>query len=252
MPGPGQSRLLQAGYLSPTERVLYETHPSKWFYFGWMSGYLVLVAVIDYLLAARYFTALPVGAGLRSLLDRIPSTHWIGPVGPYLLLVVVAGLLTLHWAVRWWRTTWEWWSDTYVVTDDRVIEQKNVVFHDFQEIPIRQIRDVDVRQDTVCSRLFGYGTLRLKSLGEVELADDVVNPAEASYARSGGRILPKSAFPPFHDKAMFDPRSEVAKSSGVEWWVGVPNPIRIERAIEAAMRQVERIDTKDATAPPSV
>jgi len=251
MPAPGHSRYLRAGYLAPTERVLYETHPSKWFYFWRLSFYLAIVAVVDYLLAARGLASLPLPGAVRAAVDRIPTNHWAGPVGPYLLLLVVAGLFTLHCAVRWWRTTWEWWSDTYVVTDDRVIEQKGVVLHTFQEIPVRQIRDVDVHQETFGSRFLGYGTLRLKSLGEVEMADGVLNPSEATYARSGGRILPKAAFPRVHGGEIFNPRSEVAKSSGVEWWVGVPNPLKIERAIEEGIRATERIDAATAAPPPT-
>ncbi|HTW55385.1 MAG TPA: PH domain-containing protein [Thermoplasmata archaeon] len=250
MPAPGRSRYLRSGYLAPTERVIYETHPSKWFYFWWLSCYLAVVVVIDYLVAARAVRALPLPGAVRATLDLLPTYHWVWLVGPYSLLVVAAGLLSLHCAIRWWRTSWEWWSDTYVVTDDRVIEQKGVVLHTFQEIPIRQIRDVDVHQETVWSRALGYGTVRLKSLGEMEMADSVLNPAEATYARSGGRILPKSAFPKVDDAAIFNPRSEVAKSSGVEWWVGVPDPLRIERAIEQGIRAAERIDAPPPAAPP--
>ena len=230
---PGTSAYLRKGYLASNERVLFETHPSKWYYFSFPTLYLALLGFADYASASAIYSQLPAVGSLTGILRTIiPSSYGIVP-NPRILLLVAFLIGTL--AVTAWmlRRLYEWVSDTYVVTDDRIIEEKGIVRTVQQEIPLSQIRDVDVYQDTLFARAFRLGTVRFKSLSQQDIPGET---QEQSMARSGGRVLPKSTYMNPLKVRLFNPRNEVAKISGVEWWVGVPYPVRIERTVEQALR----------------
>ncbi|HYK92517.1 MAG TPA: PH domain-containing protein, partial [Thermoplasmata archaeon] len=131
--------------------------------------------------------------------------------GAALLVLAVLGLLTVA-ALAWLATRWgEWLSDVYVVTSDRLIEQTGLVRHEIREIPLDQVRNIDVDQVSLVARAFGYGSLRINSL---------------QTGRSGGQAVPL-----VHT---MNPRNIAADAAGVEFWVGVPDPLKIQRRIEWA------------------
>jgi len=57
-----------------------------------------------------------------------------------------------------------WISTVYAVTSRRVIVQKGILGRNFDEIPVTQVRGVDVHQSVV-QRMLGYGTVRVSSEG---------------------------------------------------------------------------------------
>ncbi|MCI4367366.1 MAG: PH domain-containing protein [Thermoplasmata archaeon] len=70
-------------------------------------------------------------------------------------------LLSVLWLlVRYLR----WISTVYAITTHRVIIQKGILGREFDEIPIPQVRGVDVRQ-TILQRMFRYGTVKVSSEG---------------------------------------------------------------------------------------
>ncbi len=235
---PGRSRLLRRHFLAPTERVLLEMHPSKWWYFpGPCLLGLLLVLPLDYLVLARLFGGLPALPWLSAHLASAAASH---PVDWTVGLGGAALLLTAFWLGWLIYRTVQWAEQTYAVTDERIIQQTGLVLHVIQDIPVRQIRDVNVYQRRLGAWLLRYGNLRFKSLSEVDAPDYLLRSDEMK-AVSGqpsrqpdGRALPKSQFDLL--ERMFDPRDPTARASGVEWWVGVPDPFRIERTVEAATR----------------
>jgi membrane protein YdbS with pleckstrin-like domain len=134
---PGKSRLIRRHYIAADERVLLETHPSRWFFFT-KPLFLFLVTVgFLYLLAAR---ASP-GSPLHSVLAAAP--FWSLGLWPTFLyfvgvVLIVATLVVVFLSLKHWA------NQTYAVTDERLIQQKGIFRHVIQEIPLQQIRDVDV------------------------------------------------------------------------------------------------------------
>jgi hypothetical protein len=242
-PRPGHSRLLRRHFLTPSERVLLETHPSKWFYFPWPTVAAFVVLVLDYLALARAYPGLP----------QVPKvSHWLATL-PYsaqvpwtIVIGGVASLLTVCVALWIAYRVYRWAGQTYAVTDDRIVEQKGIVRHVIQEIPIRQIRDVDVYQKKLTARVLRYGTLRFKSLSEIDSPDYLVDSAGMRAVPGPGAV--KSRFDLLEHT--YDPEDELARASGVEWWVGVPNPFRIERTIEDLLRNAPTMGAPAPPAPP--
>ena len=219
---PGHSRLLRRHFLGLNERVIIETHPSKWWYF-WAPGLAAaFLAVFDYLVATRVYSGLPFSGWSAGLPDPslVPWTN---------LLLTFAIMLTAGWLLGFAWQFYLWAAQTYVVTDDRIVQQTGIIRHVVQEIPIRQIRDVDVFQRSLKARVFKYGNLRFKSLSEID------SPAAATKFE---RL-----------QSIYNPEHELAKLSGVEWWVGVPDPFKIERTIEDETRSLAHPSSPTASWP---
>lgn len=193
--------------------MLLEMHPSRWWYFFGPAVTFPFLVFFDYLILTRVDTALPQVPVLSGKLAALPG---VSGYSATFFLGVVAVVLTAVWAGWEVKRFYDWASQTYAVTEDRIIQQNGIIRHVIQEIPIRQIRDIDVFQKSFRARILRYGNLRFKSLSEVEPAGAV------------------SKFPELEH--ILDPRHPLAKQSGVEWWVGVPNPFLIERTVENMTR----------------
>lgn len=214
--------MLRRHFLAPQERIILETHPSKWWYFFAVAVAAPFLWFADYVLLTRVYPPLPQVPTLSSWLQNLPASNIV----PWaLVLGTVAIFLAFVW-IGW--ALWEaylWAAQTYAVTDERIVQQTGIVRHNIQEIPLRQIRDVEVFQPRLAARLLRYGTLRFKSLSE---ADPPADPSKPRVRDEFERNL--------------DPRTPRARGSGVEWWIGVPNPFRIERTVQTETR---------ATVPPA-
>lgn len=232
-PKPGKSVYLRGGYLAPTERVLFETHPSKWFYFPLPVLCLGAFGIADYLVGTTVYPRLPALGWLSRALENLLPSSYSGLPDPRVLLLIACLVGTLA-VVGWlfWRM-YLWIRDTYVLTDDRIIEQKGIIRTSQEDIPLNQIRDVDVLQLTYRSRLFRFGTVEFKSLSQLEVWEDVPEPA---YSISGGLMSPIPKVLNTRPRYLWNPLDPEAVRSGVEKWVGVPTPVRIERMVEQALR----------------
>lgn len=166
-PIANQPRLLKATYLAQNEGMLRETRATALFY---LPGPIV---------ALLFFGALDLGAysgdhstfslpGLTSafanLYQRIGATDY-GYLWDLLLLITLVAFLWL--LIRYLR----WISTVYAVTSQRVLVQKGIVSRDFDEIPLLQVRGVDVHQ-TVGQRMLGYGTMWVSSEGGTRLGNE--------------------------------------------------------------------------------
>ena len=153
-------KLLKATYLAETEGLLRETRATGLFYFPGPIVVLLILGFFDYWTFAERF-----GWPVVSSLNDFWNSH-IGNISSnaatYLtIFFAFLTLLALLWLlVRYLR----WISTVYAVTTTRVIVQSGILGKNFDEIPIPQVRGVDVHQ-SVGQRMLGYGTVRVSSEG---------------------------------------------------------------------------------------
>jgi len=161
-------KLLKATYLADQEFLLQETRATKLFYFPGPILFTFIFGVLALSVASQLTSAVPNWApGLRTWLTL--SNYVSSSVQTYLadfwLLLFVIGLLWI--LVRYFR----WIRTVYAVTNRRVIVQKGIFSKDFDEIPVTQVRGVDVHQ-SVGQRILGYGTVRVSSEGGSSLGNE--------------------------------------------------------------------------------
>ncbi|MGI0128708.1 MAG: PH domain-containing protein [Thermoplasmata archaeon] len=161
-------RLLKATYLADQEYLLEETRATKLFYFPGPILFLIIFGLLT-LFSAAYvhgWGGVQIGAW-NSVLSRLASVNSNFPTWLtyfFALLVVIGLLWTLVRAVRWVRTV-------YAVTSHRVIVQTGILGKDFHEIPVTQVRGVDVHQGFL-QRILGYGTVHVSSEGGTKLGNE--------------------------------------------------------------------------------
>jgi len=161
-------KLLKATYLADQEALLDETRATKLFYFP---GPVLWTAVFGFL-------ALVAAPAISSGIPKVwaDGTKWLtlssyvsSDVQRYLayfwLLLFLLGVLWI--VVRYFR----WITTVYAVTSRRVIVQRGILGKDFDEIPVNQVRGVDVHQ-TLGQRVLGYGTVRVSSEGGSRLGNE--------------------------------------------------------------------------------
>jgi hypothetical protein len=161
-------RLLKATYLADQEFLLEETRATKLYYFpGPLFAILVFGLLALFTGAYVYgWTGLQI-SGYNSALSKLNSAN--GMLATYLfylwlVLLLIGVLLLLVRYLRWIRTV-------YAVTSHRVIVQKGILGKDFHEIPVTQVRGVDVRQ-SFFQRILGFGTVRVSSEGGSTLGNE--------------------------------------------------------------------------------
>jgi len=161
-------KLLKATYLGDTEYLLEETRATKIFYFPGPVVWTVLFGVLAFASAHAISSAVPnwfpwLYSGLTL------SNYLSSPMPMYLaffwLLLFLIGLLWI--LIRYFR----WITTVYAVTNRRVIVQKGILGKDFDEIPVTQVRGVDVHQ-SFGQRILGYGTVRVSSEGGSRLGNE--------------------------------------------------------------------------------
>jgi membrane protein YdbS with pleckstrin-like domain len=143
-----------ARYLAPGEVLYVETRATKLFYFPGPIIVLLIMLVLDYsAAAARYgWAAFP---GLTAEFARLPSAdlHYVLYFLGFVTLLVLIWLLVRY--IRWVRTI-------YAVSNHRILIKRGIASRDIDDIPMTQVRGVDVRQ-TVGQRILGYGTVRVSA-----------------------------------------------------------------------------------------
>jgi membrane protein YdbS with pleckstrin-like domain len=163
-------KLLKATYLADQEALLEETRATALFYFPGVIVWLLVFGILTYLSAAAaygwsgwgsYTSALSTFAGWV----HVDSTTFATYVFYVFLFLVIVGLIRL--LIRYLR----WISTVYAVTTRRVIIQKGILGRNFDEIPVLQVRGVDVHQ-SFGQRVLGYGTIRVSSEGGKSLGNE--------------------------------------------------------------------------------
>ena len=165
-------RLLKATYLGDQEYLLEETRATKLFYFPGPILWILITGALALFSAAYYYNW---SVGQLAIWNQVVSqfasyTHIaLSTFQLYTTLffafLVFLGLLRL--AVRYVR----WIRTVYAVTSRRVIVQRGILGKDFDEIPVTQVRGVDVHQ-SFGQRILGYGTIRVSSEGGTAVGNE--------------------------------------------------------------------------------
>jgi hypothetical protein len=158
---PARPRHLKASYLAPGEALLRESLGTPWFYLPGPILALLLVLFFDYSALTLRSASLPAVPGLTWAFGGLPTVGQYGPgnyVTAFFLFLTILAVLWL--TVRYAR----WISTVYAVTTSRVIIQRGILSRDFDQIPILQVRGIDVHQ-TILDRIFHYGTIVISSEG---------------------------------------------------------------------------------------
>lgn len=161
-------KLLKATYLADQEYLLEETRATKLFYFPGPLLFLVVFGLLAFFTAAYIDNWSGVQLSeYNSLLSRLATVNSNFPTYVMYLwqLLVIIGLIWL--VVR----TLRWIRTVYAVTSHRVIVQQGILSKDFHEIPVTQVRGVDVHQGLL-QRIAGYGTVRVSSEGGSQLGNE--------------------------------------------------------------------------------
>jgi len=158
-------KLLKATYLADQETLLEETRATKLFYFPGPILWTVVFGLLS------LFTANAITSWVPTLSSWVQTTFTLSSYtsGKYLayfwFLLFIVGLLWL--LIRYFR----WITNVYAVTSRRVIVQRGILGKDFDEIPVTQVRGVDVHQ-SFGQRILGYGTVRVSSEGGSRLGNE--------------------------------------------------------------------------------
>jgi membrane protein YdbS with pleckstrin-like domain len=151
---------LKATYLADREYLLEETRATKLYYFPGPALWTFFWGIMTLLAAGSAYNITIPG----SVSQYVSLRYWTNNqttamyVTLFYLLLFVIGLLWL--LVRYLR----WISTVYAVTSRRVIVQKGILGRDFDEIPVTQVRGVDVHQ-SFGQRVLGFGSIRVSSEG---------------------------------------------------------------------------------------
>ena len=140
-------------YLAQGEVLYVETRATKLFYFPGPIVALLIVGFLDLLAASAVY-----GWGILSTYNpfhRIPSGYRMDALDLMLFILLLVFIWLLVRIVRWIRTI-------YAVSNHRILIKRGIASRDIDDIPMAQIRGVDVHQ-TIGQRILGYGTVRVSA-----------------------------------------------------------------------------------------
>jgi uncharacterized membrane protein YdbT with pleckstrin-like domain len=162
-------KLLKATYLADEEFLLEETRATKLYYFPGPILWIFVMGLLTLFSAAYYygwtFQVTQWGNFLHDIFGGASNNTPYKWVVVFFLFLVLVGLIWLMVrTLRWIRTV-------YAVTSNRVIIQKGILGKDFHEIPVTQVRGVDVHQ-SFGQRILGYGTVHVSSEGGSQLGNE--------------------------------------------------------------------------------
>jgi uncharacterized membrane protein YdbT with pleckstrin-like domain len=164
-------KLLKATYLADQEYLLEETRATKLFYFPGVIFWLIVFGGLSLLSAGAAYGWSFQWTAYSNGLSKFAG--WInvnaGTFEKVVFFVFV--LLFVIWLVRLFVRYLRWIRTVYAVTSRRVIVQRGILGKDFDEIPVTQVRGVDVHQ-SFGQRLLGYGTVRVSSEGGSRLGNE--------------------------------------------------------------------------------
>ena len=158
---PAAPKYLRAAYLANGETLLRETRSTGLFYFPGPVLWLLIVLFFDASTLNLWTSSFPAVPALTNAYTKLPTIGAYDPKAYVTLVFLVLTVVVVLWLlVRYLR----WISTVYAVTTSRVIVQRGIFSRDFDEIPILQVRGVDVHQ-TLLQRMLRYGTLVVSSEG---------------------------------------------------------------------------------------
>jgi len=143
-------------YLAEGEVLYVETRATKLFYFPGPILLLIILAILDYSCATVVYgwPQWPLSKPFASLQSH--SSSGLTIVWYILLLITLVALIWL--LVRYIR----WVRTIYAVSNHRVIIKRGIASRDIDDVPMTQVRGVDVHQ-SIGQRILGYGTVRVSA-----------------------------------------------------------------------------------------
>lgn len=148
-------------YLAESEQLLRETRATKLYYFPGPVFWLIVVLIFDYIALSVRYPSWPPVPWFTSNFANFPTVA-NDPPGTYLLIL---GLLLTIFIVLWLLVRFlRWATNVYAVTTTRVILQRGILGRNFDEIPVAQVRGVDVHQN-FGERILGFGSIMVSSEG---------------------------------------------------------------------------------------
>ena len=160
-PAKPMPRLLKATYLADGEQLLRETRATRLYYFPAPVFWLVLVLIFDYTALSVRYPSWPQLGGLSATFAKFPTVNGSAPGSYLFILGLILTIIVLIWLlIRFLR----WATNVYAVTTSRVILQRGILGRDFDEIPIAQVRGVDVHQ-SVGQRILRFGSVTVSAEG---------------------------------------------------------------------------------------
>jgi hypothetical protein len=145
-----------ARYLAEGEVLYVETRATKLFYFPGPIVVLAIVLFFDYAAWSGFHSAQ--GAGIPWLwgeFHMVPASDQTYVIDLLLLITVLVLIWLFVRYIRWVRTV-------YAVSNHRVIIKRGIASRDIDDIPMNQVRGVDVHQ-SIGQRILGYGTVRVSA-----------------------------------------------------------------------------------------
>ncbi len=162
-PPRSMPKLLKATYLADQEYLLDETRATKLYYFPGPILYLLVFGVLALgTWGSSYGFSLYKWLGDHGA--SVPSSlqPWVSDLFGLLFVIGLIWILVRY--IRWRATV-------YAVTTRRVIVQRGIFGRDFDEIPVTQVRGVDVHM-SFGQRILGYGTVRVSSEGGARVGNE--------------------------------------------------------------------------------
>jgi hypothetical protein len=167
-PDTSSTRLLRSTYLADGEELRAETRATKLHFFPGPILAILVMLTLDYSAAAARYAAMPAFPGLTPFFSKFTAG---GNASGAAFALDFFAILSLAAFVLLAARYLEWIRTVYAVTSSRVIIQKGVFARDLEEIPISQVRGIEVHQ-TFVHRLLGYGVLRVSSEGGSRIGNE--------------------------------------------------------------------------------
>ena len=145
-----------ASYLAQGEVLYVETRATKLFYFPGPLLVLAIMLIIDYGAWTGFHSASSAGIpGLWTAFNKVPSAYQVYVWDLLLIITLLVLLWLLVRYIRWVRTI-------YAVSNHRILVKRGIASRDIDDIPMPQVRGVDVHQ-SIGQRILGYGTVRVSA-----------------------------------------------------------------------------------------
>jgi membrane protein YdbS with pleckstrin-like domain len=193
---------LKATYLADGEFLLEETRGTKLYYFP---GPVLWILIFGLLTLASAHVAYPSVPGWGSITQYVSLNQWThSPTTS--MYVTIAFAILLFVGVLWLFARYlRWIATVYAVSSRRVIVQKGILGRDFDEIPVTQVRGVDVHQ-SLLQRMLGYGTVRVSSEGGSRVGNEdwkgIPQPFRfQKHIENATQNLTPGAYPPAYPPA---------------------------------------------------